>query len=122
MRSHNFACALTSAAFRIELNGLISPSVLGLVHSCVKLMAVEGGEVCKQVGDEGTSLRWLSYLAELSFSCSVVSGDQWRLGGQHTLTESTQIWERALLLAAGPYMGGLLIAFGWLLGTLGRVW
>lgn len=42
-----------SVAFRIELNGLISPSVLGLVHSCVKLMTGEGGEVCEQVGDEG---------------------------------------------------------------------
>ena len=40
-------------------------------------MAVEGSEVCKQVRDEGTSLRWLSYLAEQSFSCSVVSGNQW---------------------------------------------
>lgn len=62
MRSHSSACALMSVAFRIELNGLISPSVLGLVHSCVKLTAVEGGEVCTQVGREGTSLRWLSYL------------------------------------------------------------
>lgn len=50
-------CALKSDAFRIELNGFISPSVLGLVHSCGKLIAVDGGEVSKQVGDEGTSLR-----------------------------------------------------------------
>lgn len=73
MRPRNSACALESVAFRIELNGFISPSVLGLVHSCGKLMAVEGGEVCKQVGGKGTSLRWLSYLAEQSFSCSIGS-------------------------------------------------
>lgn len=44
-------------AFRIELNGLISPSVLGLVHSCAKPVSVEGSKVWKQVGEEGTSLQ-----------------------------------------------------------------
>lgn len=37
--------------FRIELNGVISPSAPGLVHSCVKLMAVKG----EQVGADRTS-------------------------------------------------------------------
>lgn len=48
-----------SVAFRIELSDLMSPSVLGLVHSCVKLMAIEGGEVCKQVRKGRASYRWL---------------------------------------------------------------
>lgn len=119
MRPHNSACALKRDAFRIELNGFISPSVLRLEHSCGKLIAVEGDEVSKQVGDEGTSLRWLSYLAEQSFSCSVVSQrDQWRWGDQHTLTDSMQNGEKALHQGAGAGLGWLA-AFGWLLGTLG---
>lgn len=91
MRSHNFACALMSVAFRIELNGLISPSVPRLVRSCVKLMAVEGGEVCKQVGDERTSLRWLSYLAE-QFLMQCSQQRQMGVGGL-IYPESTQTWE-----------------------------
>lgn len=66
-----------SVAFRIELNGVISPSAVGLVLSCVKLVAVEGAEVGKQVGADRTSLRWLSSLAEQVFSCGVDTGDQW---------------------------------------------
>lgn len=45
----------------------MSPSALGRVHSRVRLMAVEGGEVGKQVGVDGASVRWLSYLAEQGF-------------------------------------------------------
>ena len=52
-----------SVAFRIELNGVISPSAPGLVHSYVKLMAVKG----EQVGADRTSLRWWSYPAEQFF-------------------------------------------------------
>ena len=70
-----------SVAFRIELNGVMSPSAVGLVLSCVKLVAVEGAEVGKQVGADRTSLRWLSSLAEQGFSCGVVTGDQWGWGG-----------------------------------------
>lgn len=118
MRFRNFACALMSVAFRIELNGLIIPSVLRLVHSCAKLMAVEGGEVCKQVGDEGTSLRWLSYLAEQSFSCSIVNRDKWELRGQYTLSP-LRPGKWALKQGAGPYMG-------WVAGCLwlavGHTW
>lgn len=106
--------------------GLISPSVPGLVHSCVKPMAVEGSKVCKQVGDEGTSLRrchtWQNKVSHVV--SSVETSVDWV--AEKPSPSPLRSGEWALKEGAGPFMDGLVgclwLAVGHICLSVVRSW